>query len=251
LEPMRLMSSPTLLIFTLGANRESARRPLVPADLRGLEVGFREDCLAVALAAGRASGCRLEVCSPAPIDLPEDACHVLQQGHDFGSRLERAMAEAFERGAGPLVVVGADVPGLSSRHLDEALSLLDGDPERVVIGPSPDGGLYLLAARRPIAGLAGAIRWCRRETLRDLLQALRAAGRPVTLLAPLADLDHPTDLERWLAGSTDDSRWRRPTARLRTALAHLHRPLGRPSPRPRISFVPVLAGRAPPVSFSR
>ncbi len=240
LKRMRQTSSPTLLVFTLGAIRESARHSLVPDKLRGLEIDLREGCMAAALTAGRECGCRLEVSSPSPIPLPADARNVPQPGAGFGSRLERAMLGAFERGAGPLLIVGTDVPGLSSRHLDEALSLLDGDPERVVIGPSPDGGLYLLAARRPIDGLAASVRWCRRETLRDLLQTLRAAGRPVVLLAPLADLDRPADLERWLAGAESDPG-------LRRALAELRRPLipallGEP----RCAFVPLLAGRAPP-----
>ncbi|HEY0552877.1 MAG TPA: DUF2064 domain-containing protein [Thermoanaerobaculia bacterium] len=251
---MRPTSSPTLLVFTLGAPRESARRPLVPADLRELEIVLRQECLTAALAAGRACGCRLEVASPTPLGLPEDARNFPQQGRDFGARLERAMADAFARGAGPLLIVGSDVPGLSARHLDDALSLLDadGDPERVVIGPSPDGGFYLLASRRPVEGLAGAARWCRPETLRDLLRSLQAAGRPVTLLAPLDDLDHPADLERWLAVSTADARWRRPTARLRRALARRLRPLRLPPPgQLRASFVPVLAGRAPPLPLSQ
>jgi hypothetical protein len=249
---MRPTSSPTLLVFTLGATRESARRPLVPAALKELEIELRQECLTAALAAGRACGCRLEVASPTPLALPDDARNVPQQGRDFGARLERAMADAFARGAGPLLIVGTDVPGLSSHHLDGALSLLDEDPERVVIGPSPDGGFYLLASHRPVENLAGAARWCRRETLRDLLRALRSAGRPVVLLAPLTDLDRPADLERWLAVSTSDARWHRPTARLRSALARWLRPVGLPSPgRLRASLVPVLAGRAPPASLSR
>jgi hypothetical protein len=249
---MRPTSSPTLLVFTLGAARESVHRPLMPAALRELEIGLREECLAAALAAGRASGCRLEVSSPTPLSLPEDARNVPQPGSDFGERLEGAIVGAFARGAGPLLIVGTDVPGLSARHLEDSLRLLEGDPERVVIGPSPDGGFYLLACRRPVDDLAGAARWCRPDTLRDLLRALRLAGRPVTLLAPLRDLDRPADLERWLAGAAADARWRRPTARLRRAFAQLRRPLGLTAPRsPRVAFMPVLAGRAPPVSLFR
>ncbi len=248
---MRPTSSPTLLVFTLGALRESARRPLVPAELRELEIGLRQECLTAALAAGRACGCRLEVSSPTPLPLPDDARNVPQQGRDFGARLERAMANAFARGAGPLLVVGSDVPGLAAQHLEAALSLLEADPERVVIGPSPDGGFYLLASRRPVEGLASAARWCRPGTLRDLLRFLRAAGRPVVLLAPLNDLDRPADLERWLAVSTVDTRWRRPTARLRSALARRLRPLWLPAAGlPNACFVPILSGRAPPAPLS-
>jgi hypothetical protein len=241
--------SPTLLVFTLGPGAESARRGLLPGKLRGVEAEVWSGCLSAALEAGRAAGCELEVCSPAPLDLPSDARHVPQVGDGFGARLERALEKAMLRPfSGPLLVVGTDVPGLAARHLSHALSLLTEDPDRVVLGPSPDGGLYLLAASRPIAGLAGATRWCRRDTLRGLVRALRAAGRPVVLLEPLADLDRRADLETWAAGR--DGRWQGLIRLLRRLLSGLRRPavpllVGRPRP----ALVPVRSGRAPPLSL--
>lgn len=236
------LGRPTLLVFTLGPGVESARRGLLPDPLRGVEEEVWRGCLSAALEAGRAVGCDLEVCSPAPLDLPKDARHVPQVGDGFGARLEKAMARPF---SGPLLVVGTDVPGLAARHLSQALSLLAEDPDRVVLGPSPDGGLYLLAASRPIAGLARATRWCRRDTLRGLVRALRAAGRPVVLLEPLADLDRRADLETWAARK--DERWQGLIRLLRKLLSDLRRP---PVPvlvgRPRPALVPVRAGRAPP-----
>jgi uncharacterized protein DUF2064 len=242
-------SSPTLLVFTLGAARESARRSLLPEELRHVEIGVREGCLEAALAAGRACGCRLEVSSPSPVEVPPEVRNVSQSGSDFGSRLEQAMRASFARGAGPLLVVGTDVPGLAARHLSQALAFLAGDCDRVVLGPSPDGGFYLLAANRPIADLAATTRWCRRGTLRGLLRALRAAGRPVTLLEPLADLDRRSDLERWLAVRPGrDGRWLRLSRLLRRLLAAISRPLipavlGRPRP----AWAAPVTGRAPPV----
>jgi hypothetical protein len=213
---------PTLLVFTLGAVRESARRALLPEGLRGMEVDLRQGCLAAALEAGRACGCRLEVCSPSPLPLPAGVQHVPQAGAGFGSRLALAVAGALERGAAPLLVVGTDVPGLAARHLEEALALLGEDPDRVVLGPSPDGGLYLIAASRPIPGL-DAVRWCRRGTLREVVRILRAAGRSVLLLEPLSDLDRPADLEAWLAAARP-ARGPDLVGRLRRALAQRRRP---------------------------
>lgn len=244
---MRETATPTLLIFTLGAARESARRGLLPPGMRDLEIGLRHGCLEAALAAGRSSGCRIEVCSPSPLALPDGAEHVPQEGTGFGPRLEGAMRGAFARGASPLVAVGTDVPGLAPSHVTRALALLTDDPDRVVLGPSPDGGFYLLAAAKPIAGLA-ELPWCRRDTLRTLLHALREAGRPVVLLEALEDLDRPADLERWLAGPLLESRWR-PLARLlRTALAARRRPLPIVPEGPRPAFASAPTGRGPPLS---
>jgi uncharacterized protein DUF2064 len=240
--------TPTLLVFTLGAARESARHALLPEGLKDLELGVRRGCLEAALAAGRESGCRIEVCSPSPLALPADVLNVPQPGSDFGLRLEQAMLGAFGRGNGPLLIVGTDVPGLASRHLDQALALLGDDPDRVVLGPSPDGGFYLLASSRPIPGLATATRWCRRDTLRSLLVSLRALGRPVILLDPLEDLDRPADLERWLVRA--DERWRGLVGLLQEALCNLRRPLDAPPTRTLPVFATHLAGRSPPVSCS-
>jgi hypothetical protein len=246
---MNPMSAPTLLVFTLGASRESARHALLPERLRDLEIDVRQGCLDAALAAGRASGCRLEVCTPAPPALPRDVRAVSQSGLDFGSRLERGVLDAFARGADPLLVVGTDVPGLAAWHVARALALLAEDPDRVVLGPSPDGGFYLLAVRRPIASLATATRWCRRATLRGLLRALRAAGRPAVLLEPLADLDRPADLESWLAARPGrDSRWRGLTRLLCRILAAQCRPFPSAGLGPQgLAFTATVSGRSPPL----
>lgn len=242
------MHTPTLLVFTLGAVRESTRHALLPEGLKDLERRLRRGCMETALEAGRASGCRLEVCSPSPLALPPDVFHAPQPGSGFGSRLEQAMLGSFERGGGPLLIVGTDIPGLASQHLDRALALLADDPDRVVLGPSPDGGFYLLASSRPIPGLATAARWCRRDTLRSLLASLRALGRPVVLLDTLEDLDRPADLERWLARA--DWRWRALVGLLQERLRVLRRPLNALSARPLPVFATPRAGRAPPAPVS-
>lgn len=237
--------APTLLVFTLGAAAERLRRPLLPAAHGAAELELRRSLLERTLAAGRRVGCRLRVSSPRPLPLPSGVRRVTQQGRGFGERLERACAAAAPAG-GPLLVVGTDVPGLTDEHLRRALQALRDEPRAVVLGPSPDGGFYLLATARPIPGLARLTRWCRRDTLALLRRALRAAGRPVVLLAPLADLDRRSDLESWLA-----RRPRRFAAALLRRLAALLAALRRaaaPVLLPRPAPVPVrpLAPRAPP-----
>ncbi len=265
---------PTLLVFTLGAARESARRSLVPPALQGMEVGLRQACFDAALAAGRACGWRVKVCSPEPGRLPAGVEHLPQAAGDFGARLEGACAAARGRRRGPLVVVGTDVPGLGDRHLREALALLAADPRRVVLGPSPDGGVYLLASAAPLPPL-DAVRWCRPTTLADLSRVLADAGREVVLLEPLADLDRPADLDGFLArraprrrraaavpkpapkpGRLEPAPRELPAASfrpiadlLRRALAERRRPPEPPDAEPPASpGAPRVTGRAPPFS---
>lgn len=242
---------PTLLIFTRGPHAESARRHLLPRQLADWELALHRRCLEEALAAGRDSGCRLEVSSPAPLPLPPGARRSPQRGADFGQRLVTALRDAGRRATGPLVLVGTDSPGLTAGHLRDALARLAGDRQRVVLGPSPDGGFYLLATTQPrrIEPVLARITWCRGDTLAQLTGELEAAGFEIELLAPLADLDRPADLAHWLAERRPAAGWRQLKRRLRQLLAALRRPAAPPRLgvlRP--ARAPVRRGRAPPAS---
>ncbi len=247
---------PALLVFTRGADAEGHRRRLLPRRFGDRERELYRLCLDEALAAARGAGCRLAVSSPAPLALPEDAQPIPQRGTGFGERLAGAFDEALrpagDGGPGALVAVGTDTPGLRPAHVEQALALLGNGPgaeRRVVVGPSPDGGLYLLAARCPLGSLIRRVSWCRKGTLASLLATLRAAGLAVELLEPLADLDRPADLERWIARRAAGREG--PLARLAAALGRLLAALRRPaalSPpvRPHLAFLPVPGGRSPP-----
>ncbi len=268
----RAMRTPetTLLVFTLGARAEGRRKRLLPAALRDRETALYRACLEEALDAGRSAGCHLEVCSPAGVELPADARAVGQAGRGFGERFAQAFDGAIgrshrsHRSSAPVVAVGTDTPGLTRDHVERALTLLSGapadpSPDRVVIGPSPDGGLYLLASTRPLGDLLRRVRWCRRTTLAHLRRLLHRAGMAVVLLEPLADLDRRQDLERWVARSGRSGRPGRgrrsvatpPTLRAARAIARLLDALRRPLRplalgTPVRTPAPVHRGRAPP-----
>lgn len=239
---------PTLLVFTLGPPCESRRRPLLPRRLQQAEIGLRRACLETTLEAGREAGCRLMVSAPGPLDLPPEVERVPQAGKGFGERLAGAVALASRRSEGPVLVVGTDVPGLTAGHLRQALALLLEDPGRVVLGPSPDGGIYLLAAARPLDALLPGIRWCCAQTLASLRSALAAAEIQVTLLPLLADLDRPADLAAWLAQKREARDvWWALLGQLDELLALLRRPLlPRVAGSPTGGAIPVLSGRSPP-----
>lgn len=218
----------------------------MPHRLRSWERDLHQAGLDAALQAGRAAGCKLLVSSPEELLLPPDATRLPQGSGSFGRRLATAIELACA--TGPLLVVGTDVPGLSADHLRRALRGLESQSNSVVLGPSPDGGLYLLAGQGLDPGLLAAVDWCRPTTRRDLKTSLASAGRPLFELEPLADLDHRADLERWIAAETlASSALKYLRSRLRCLLAELR--LVRPAPilAPSLTsgFVPDL-GRAPP-----
>jgi len=69
-----------------------------------------------------------------------------QSGRDLGQRMAGAMAEAFEFGAQKAVILGTDIPQVRPEHIEQAfdhLNLMD-----VVLGPSFDGGYWLIGSCR-------------------------------------------------------------------------------------------------------
>lgn len=241
----------TLLVFTLGERHESRRRRLLPTHCQPLEQRFHRACLEVALDAGRALGLNLEVSSPERLDLPADVRHRRQEGRGFGPRLERSLGRALNRG-GPVVLVGSDVPGLDAGHLRAAVEPLHDDPNRVVLGPAADGGIYLLATGQPLGAALDGVRWCCADTLESLCQALERAGRSVVLLPTLEDLDDRADLAQWLARHRRSRRRFAPDldslyVELRSALVSAQPRADRGCPRSRRRpFLDLLPRRGPP-----
>src|SRR6185295_8962308 len=184
-----MSASPILLALSRGASSERARRRLLPGSLGALEQETHEALLGATFAAGREAGCRLAVSCPTPVSESSEIAWLPQTETDFGARLEGAVSRCSALGLGPLLIAASDVPGLTGVHLEQAIAWLAEDPERVVLGPSPDGGMYLVAFAKPIPGLAAAARWCRRDTLATFVRTLGALGRPVLFLSPLHDLD--------------------------------------------------------------
>jgi len=109
---------------------------------------------------------------------------------DLGSRMARAMRDA---GDGPVLVVGSDLPELGASDIAAALKALRTAP--VVVGPSPDGGYWLIGfgRRKPFHGLFRNVRWSGPHALADTLASL-PAGCGVARLHVQADLDEPADL---------------------------------------------------------
>ncbi|MEP7012911.1 MAG: DUF2064 domain-containing protein [Acidobacteriota bacterium] len=244
---------PTLLVFSRGASAESARRRLLPGRFRHLEDEAHRELLEAVLDAGREASCALAISSPRPPCERSGVEHLPQAGETFGVRLEAAVGDALARGPEVLLVAAADVPGLTSEHVEQAVASLRENPDRVVLGPCPDGGLYLIAMARPIPGLADAARWCRRATRRDLERSLLLAGREVVRLAPLCDLDRPADLAGWLKRGVGEQALER-LARLAGFLRHALTALRSGPPRDLglalAGVAPLCVGRAPPAALS-
>lgn len=116
---------------------------------------------------------------------------VPQGGGDLGERMRRAINTAIAEGAPRALLLGTDVPGVTADHLTRALNVLT--QRDVVLGPSTDGGYWLIGMRRRTDVWRG-IDWGTPRVLDQTLRAARAEGRSVGRVERLTDLDTPDDL---------------------------------------------------------
>ena len=116
---------------------------------------------------------------------------------DLGNRLEQAVAERFRDGAGRVIVVGTDCPGLTAAHLLEATRALAS--HEVVLGPALDGGYTLIGLRRPIPELFRDMPWSKPELLAATRRRMQGERLTWYELQTLGDVDLAEDLPRLAA----------------------------------------------------
>ena len=138
----------------------------------------------------------------------------LQIGPALGERLSNAVASC-SRSPDGFVIVGVDSPTLPLDYLRSAGRLLKKTP--VVIGPSVDGGYYLLGLREPRTDLFEGIDWGSNRVLDQTAARLRDAD--YALLPCWYDVDTASDLDRLRAEVIDSPEWRH--SRLRAVLRRL------------------------------
>ena len=115
----------------------------------------------------------------------------LQNGNDLGIRMHNAFQQAFSTGYEKVVIIGSDLPDLTSEHINEAFEKLNSND--VVMGPAEDGGYYLLGMKKLYASVFQHKDWgtstVRKDTLNDL------QNESVFLLETLNDVDVFDDIK--------------------------------------------------------
>jgi uncharacterized protein len=114
-----------------------------------------------------------------------------QKGKDLGDRMLAAFRMNLSNHK-KVVVIGTDSPTLKGKDIDEAFNGLD--RHEIVIGPSEDGGYYLLGMRKLIVEVFRNIPWGTSSVLKKTLEVL--GNRKLKLLPSNFDVDEVSDLHR-------------------------------------------------------
>ncbi|MCW6511544.1 TIGR04282 family arsenosugar biosynthesis glycosyltransferase [Lichenifustis flavocetrariae] len=114
---------------------------------------------------------------------------------NFGQCLFRAISALLDLGHGSACVLNADSPTLPVGYLVEAARVLDEPADRMVLGPSTDGGYYLLGVKQAHRRLFEDVDWSTEYVAAQTLDRASEIGLPVHLLPTWYDVDDAASLD--------------------------------------------------------
>ena len=200
-------ASERLILFTRSPEPGTTKTRLIPVlgpeGASEFQRRLTEHAARAAAEAGRRRGLSLEVRHEGGGEarmrqwLGESFTFRPQGSGDIGARMQTSLGDAFAEGAPRAVLIGSDIPGLTSATVVRAFNALK--HHDLVFGPAADGGYYLIGMtaagfRRGTAYLGPSIPWGSPDVLARTLGMVRDAGLTYRLLKTLADVDRPQDL---------------------------------------------------------
>jgi hypothetical protein len=110
-----------------------------------------------------------------------------QKGNDPGERLTNILQHEFTAGAQHVVILETDVPTLPGEYIMKAFEELK--KADFVLGPTFDGGVYLVGASIPSATPFTAVPWFTPQVFRKMVHNISSAGLKLALTPPWYDID--------------------------------------------------------------
>jgi len=114
-----------------------------------------------------------------------------QQGKDLGDKMRQAFVDRFAEGYKKVVIIGSDSPSLPVSYINKALA----SEKDLVLGPSTDGGYYLIAMSGKVSEVFSGVAWGTKHVLDETLKKLKGARASLELLPIWYDVDSPDDLK--------------------------------------------------------
>ena len=177
--------------------------PLSPEEAAALNICFLRDTAAIILRTteiGRAKG--VGVYTPPGSEaaysgiLPPEFILVPQRGDAFGERLVAASDDLLALGFDSVCLINSDSPTVPAEAFAQAVEILSQPTDCVVLGPSDDGGYYLIGLKKTHRRLFEEIDWSTERVLDQTVAAAREIDLPVHLLPTWYDVDDRMTLSR-------------------------------------------------------
>jgi rSAM/selenodomain-associated transferase 1 len=170
--------------------------PLIPEEAAALNICFLRDLAGSISQAYLGSSARgVGVYTPLGSELlygnilPKDFFLMPQRGHEFGERLIFAAEDLFKVGFESVCLINSDSPTVPPSSFVEAANELAKTGERIVLGPSDDGGYYLIGLKKLHKGLFEEIDWSTERVFDQTMRQASEIGVEVHQLAYGFDVD--------------------------------------------------------------
>jgi uncharacterized protein len=128
--------------------------------------------------------------------LPLDFDLIPQRGDGFGERLINAADDLLHVGFESCCLINSDSPTATVDAFREAAAQLQGADDRIVLGPSDDGGYYLIGIKKMYRRLFQEIDWSTERVFDQTLERAREIGLNVHVLPSCFDVDDRVALQR-------------------------------------------------------
>jgi len=115
-----------------------------------------------------------------------------QNGVDLGKKMENAFKDLFNKGFFRVVVIGVDSPTLPKEYINKAFIELD--KADLVIGPSEDGGYYLIGLKEKVLPVFSPVEWGSNRVLSQTEELVKKNNLKLSILPVHYDIDTIEDL---------------------------------------------------------
>lgn len=118
-----------------------------------------------------------------------------QVGPNLGKRMYQAFVHCDKKKYDQTIIIGSDCLDIAPKDIEKAFKqLLKHD---CVIGPSKDGGYYLIGLKRPTKKIFEGIPWSTENVLASTLRKAHQNRLSVYLLPPKEDIDTMKSLKKF------------------------------------------------------
>lgn len=181
-----------ILIFSLSARREAERKFLYGNDKKHATNEFFDILI----------GRTRELAAASGVDtffIDEGK----QRGVTFGERYANAFQQLFDQGYAKVVSIGNDTPDLTAENLQRAIEEIQ--RKDLVVGPSADGGVYLLGLSRSLYDRREflALPWLQDSLCDALAQSAHWQKGGSFSLDVLTDIDDAPSLLQFVQNTSD------------------------------------------------
>src|SRR5947199_3572759 len=128
--------------------------------------------------------------------LPPGFSLLPHRGDKFGDRLYFAVEDLLKCGFDSVCLIDSDSPTVPAENFAEAVELLSTSDDRIVLGPSDDGGYYLIGVKKRHGHLFEQIDWSTERVLNQTIERAAEIGLEIKLLPTGYDVDDGASLHR-------------------------------------------------------